>query len=91
LTKLLTHGLLSVLEMIRSKLRLPRRWHLFASAFLFPMVEGFSRHIFQRERIKRGFCPNVAKILEIIVARKTVFDIFRAPFDRNRCDGILAG
>jgi hypothetical protein len=51
---------------------------------------GFFTGIFHRERIKRGFCSNTAKILEINVARKTVFDIFRAPFDRNRCDGTLA-
>jgi hypothetical protein len=30
------------------------------------------------------------KILEIIVAPENQFDIFRAPFDRNECDGILA-
>jgi hypothetical protein len=50
-----------------------RRWHLFASAFLFSAIR-----------------PNLAKIREINVARKIVFDIFRAPFDRNKCAAILA-
>ena len=43
-------------------------------------------------QITGGLCFGAgnAKNVEIIVARKIVFDIFRAPFDRNRCAGILA-
>jgi len=52
-------------------------------------VGGLSAGIFHGNRMKRGFGSNAAKILEINVARKTVFDIFRAPFDRNRCAAIL--
>jgi small subunit ribosomal protein S12 len=36
------------------------------------------------------FWAGQLKILEIIVARETGSDIFRAPFDRNKCDGLLA-
>jgi hypothetical protein len=38
----------------------------------------------------RGFGLGKSKILEIIVAPEDGSDIFRAPFDRNRCDGLLA-
>jgi hypothetical protein len=37
---------------------------------------------------ERSFGAGNAKNVEIIVARKIVFDIFRAPFDRNKCAGI---
>jgi hypothetical protein len=50
---------------------------------------GFFTGTSQLEGTKRGLGSNVAKILEINVARKIVFDIFRAPFDRNRCAAIL--
>jgi hypothetical protein len=39
---------------------------------------------------KPVFFTAIPKILEIIVARKNGFDIFRAPFDRNKRAGILA-
>jgi hypothetical protein len=35
-----------------------------------------------------AFSAGNSKNVEIIVARKIVFDIFRAPFDRNKCAGI---
>jgi hypothetical protein len=45
----------------------------------------------QPEKLSGGirFGAGKAKNVEIIVARKNVFDIFRAPFDRNRCAAIL--
>jgi hypothetical protein len=41
-------------------------------------------------RSKAGLSGIVPNFVEIILARENVFDIFRAPFDRNKCAGILA-